>query len=106
MGVNNLWKLLAAAGRTVSIETLRNKTLAIDISIWMVQFIKAMKNDQVSWVVGSVYCVDVAVLHSLLCCQLSDNNDLVVVICCRARCFQMLTSWEPSTDCAVCCFTE
>jgi len=46
MGVQGLWKLLSPAARTVSIETLRNKTLAIDISIWMVQFIKAMKNDQ------------------------------------------------------------
>lgn len=47
MGVQGLWKLLSPAARTVSIETLRNKTLAIDISIWMVQFIKAMRNEQV-----------------------------------------------------------
>eukprot|EP00750_Incisomonas_marina_P026878 INCI5959.4.p1 GENE.INCI5959.4~~INCI5959.4.p1 ORF type:complete len:1390 (-),score=299.17 INCI5959.4:1366-5535(-) len=46
MGVHGLWKLLSSAARTVSIESLRGKTLAIDISIWMVQFIKAMKNDQ------------------------------------------------------------
>ncbi len=48
MGVHGLWKLLSPAARTVSIESLRNKTLAIDISIWMVQFIKAMRNEQVS----------------------------------------------------------
>ena len=37
MGVKGLWELLAVAGRRVSVETLAGKTLAIDVSIWIVQ---------------------------------------------------------------------
>ena len=40
MGVKDLWQLLAPIGRRVSIETLEGKTLAIDASVWIVQFIK------------------------------------------------------------------
>ncbi|KAG5186038.1 XPG N-terminal domain-containing protein, partial [Tribonema minus] len=45
MGVNNLWKLLSPAGRRISIETLERKTLAVDVSIWLVKFIKTMRQD-------------------------------------------------------------
>ncbi|CAH8267010.1 unnamed protein product [Arabidopsis lyrata] len=45
MGVQGLWELLAPVGRRVSVETLANKRLAIDASIWMVQFIKAMRDE-------------------------------------------------------------
>jgi hypothetical protein len=44
MGVNNLWQLLAPAGKRVRMETLAGKTLAIDVSIWLNQFIKAMRD--------------------------------------------------------------
>lgn len=37
---------LAPVGRRVSVETLAGKRLAIDVSIWMVQFIKAMKDEK------------------------------------------------------------
>ena len=37
MGVKGLWELLAITGRRVSVETLAGKTLAIDVSIWIVQ---------------------------------------------------------------------
>ncbi|KAJ4772674.1 5'-3' exonuclease family protein [Rhynchospora pubera] len=46
MGVHGLWELLAPVGRRVSVETLAGKRLAIDASIWMVQFIKAMRDEK------------------------------------------------------------
>lgn len=45
MGVKDLWQLLSPIGRRVSIETLEGKILAIDMSIWITQFIKAMRDD-------------------------------------------------------------
>lgn len=45
MGVHNLWQLLAICGRQVSVETLSGKVLAVDISIWLTQFIKAMRDE-------------------------------------------------------------
>eukprot|EP00603_Paraphysomonas_imperforata_P013888 CAMPEP_0114469704 /NCGR_PEP_ID=MMETSP0104-20121206/10863_1 /TAXON_ID=37642 ORGANISM="Paraphysomonas imperforata, Strain PA2" /NCGR_SAMPLE_ID=MMETSP0104 /ASSEMBLY_ACC=CAM_ASM_000202 /LENGTH=186 /DNA_ID=CAMNT_0001643385 /DNA_START=77 /DNA_END=633 /DNA_ORIENTATION=- len=45
MGVKDLWQLLSPTGRRVSIETLAGKTLAIDASIWITQFIKAMRDE-------------------------------------------------------------
>ncbi|KAH7661726.1 XPG/Rad2 endonuclease protein [Dioscorea alata] len=46
MGVQGLWELLAPVGRRVSVETLAGKTLAIDASIWMVQFMMAMRDER------------------------------------------------------------
>ncbi|KAJ6691196.1 DNA REPAIR PROTEIN COMPLEMENTING XP-G CELLS [Salix koriyanagi] len=46
MGVQGLWDLLAPVGRRVSVETLAGKKLAIDASIWLVQFMKAMRDDK------------------------------------------------------------
>ncbi|KAJ1507312.1 DNA repair protein rad2 [Coelomomyces lativittatus] len=40
MGVKHLWKLLEPAAQQVPLETLAYKTLAIDASIWLYQFIK------------------------------------------------------------------
>ena len=45
MGVQNLWKLLEPCGRRVDVQTLEHKTLAIDASIWLTQFVKAMRDD-------------------------------------------------------------
>jgi DNA excision repair protein ERCC-5 len=45
MGVKDLWQLLAPIGRRVSIETLEGKVLAIDASVWIVQFIKALRDE-------------------------------------------------------------
>ncbi|KAI7741378.1 hypothetical protein M8C21_000838 [Ambrosia artemisiifolia] len=45
MGVHGLWDLLSPVGRRVSVETLAGKRLAIDASIWMVQFMKAMRDE-------------------------------------------------------------
>ena len=45
MGVSRLWDLLAPCGRRVSLESLGRKRLAVDASIWLIQFIKAMRDD-------------------------------------------------------------
>jgi hypothetical protein len=44
MGVKGLWRLLLPIGRRVSIEVLEGKILAIDASIWLTQFLKAMRD--------------------------------------------------------------
>ena len=44
MGVHNLWDLLAPCGRRCSIDSLARKRLAVDASIWLIQFIKAMRD--------------------------------------------------------------
>ncbi|CAI7876723.1 unnamed protein product, partial [Closterium sp. NIES-54] len=41
-----LWELLAPVGRRVSVEALANKTVAVDASIWLVQFLKAMRDER------------------------------------------------------------
>lgn len=46
MGINGLWKLLDPIGRRISIESLEHTTLAIDVSIWLTQFLKAMRDDE------------------------------------------------------------
>ena len=43
MGVKGLWKVLAPAGMRVSVDTLAGKVLAIDASIWLIQFVKGMR---------------------------------------------------------------
>lgn len=42
MGVHSLWELITPLGQSVKIETLRNKRLAIDASIWIYQFMIAL----------------------------------------------------------------
>ncbi|CAD8184137.1 unnamed protein product [Paramecium octaurelia] len=49
MGVYNLWKLLAAAGRNVDIASLRGLRVAIDVSIWMVKLLHGMANSGVNF---------------------------------------------------------
>ena len=46
MGVKNLWSLLEPTGRRVNIEALSGKRVAVDASIWLVQFIKAMRDER------------------------------------------------------------
>ena len=46
MGVTGLWQLLSSCGNNLSIETLWEKFVAVDVSIWLVQFIKAMRDDE------------------------------------------------------------
>jgi len=44
MGVKGLWKLLKPVGYKLNLETLAGQRLAIDASIWLTQFVKAMHN--------------------------------------------------------------
>eukprot|EP00736_Rhodelphis_marinus_P012070 Rmarinus@m.1541 len=44
MGVQGLWDLVAPVGRRIPIETLEGKVLAVDISIWLTQFLAAMRD--------------------------------------------------------------
>lgn len=46
MGVTGLWTALAPVGRRIDVKTLQGKVLAIDVSIWLTQFVKAMRDDQ------------------------------------------------------------
>ncbi|KAK9806600.1 hypothetical protein WJX73_007536 [Symbiochloris irregularis] len=46
MGVQGLWVLLEPVGRRVNIEALTNKRLAVDASIWLHQFLKAMRDEK------------------------------------------------------------
>ena len=39
MGVKGLWKHLRPAGRKINIQDLEGKIIAIDASIWAIQFI-------------------------------------------------------------------
>ena len=44
MGVHGLWKILEPAHRPVRLETLARKRLAVDASIWIYQFLKAVRD--------------------------------------------------------------
>nr|CAH7741902.1 unnamed protein product [Callosobruchus chinensis] len=44
MGVHGLWRLIEPSGKPVPLETLENKILAVDISIWLHQAIKGFKD--------------------------------------------------------------
>jgi len=46
MGVQDLWKLLQPCGNRLAIDTLSTKRLAVDVSIWLTQFIKAMRDGE------------------------------------------------------------
>ncbi|CAO1355662.1 unnamed protein product [Diamesa hyperborea] len=46
MGVTGLWKLIDASGKPVALETLENKVLAIDISIWLHQVVKGYQDNK------------------------------------------------------------
>ena len=46
MGVTHLWELLAPCGRRTSVDALARKRLAVDASIWLIQFVKAMRDEK------------------------------------------------------------
>ena len=43
MGVKGLWQHLAPAARKILLESLQGKVLAIDVSIWIIQFMTALE---------------------------------------------------------------
>ena len=57
MGVKGLWKLMLPIGRRISIETLSGQTLAIDASIWLTQFIKAMRDPETGKVAQAAHLI-------------------------------------------------
>ncbi|XP_066518116.1 DNA excision repair protein ERCC-5 [Hoplias malabaricus] len=44
MGVHGLWKLLESTGKPINPETLEGKILAVDISIWLNQAVKGLRD--------------------------------------------------------------
>ncbi|KAG0683221.1 DNA repair protein rad2 [Pichia californica] len=46
MGVHGLWDLVGPSARPVRLEALRNKRLAVDASIWIYQFLKAVRDKE------------------------------------------------------------
>lgn len=46
MGVQGLWQILEPAGKPVALETLENKVLAVDVSMWLHQALKGMRDSQ------------------------------------------------------------
>ncbi|XDV14406.1 hypothetical protein PO909_014667 [Leuciscus waleckii] len=44
MGVTGLWKLLESTGKPINPETLEGKILAVDISIWLNQAVKGVRD--------------------------------------------------------------
>ncbi|KAM9860530.1 DNA excision repair protein ERCC-5 homolog [Aulostomus maculatus] len=44
MGVHGLWRLLESTGKPVNPETLEGKVLAVDISIWLNQAVKGVRD--------------------------------------------------------------
>jgi DNA excision repair protein ERCC-5 len=44
MGVDQLWRLVAPSGKRIAISRLATRRLAVDVSIWLTQFVKAMRD--------------------------------------------------------------
>ncbi|KAK3047327.1 DNA repair protein rad2 [Extremus antarcticus] len=46
MGVTGLWQILHPCARPIKLETLHRKRLAVDASIWIYQFLKAVRDKE------------------------------------------------------------
>src|ERR1700709_316697 len=46
MGVTGLWPILAPSARPTPLPTLNRKRLAVDASIWIYQFLKAVRDKE------------------------------------------------------------
>ena len=55
MGVKGLWRLLLPIGRRISLESLEGQVLAIDASIWLTQFLQAMRDPDTGRVVRAAH---------------------------------------------------
>lgn len=45
MGVKGLWKIIEKSGVPVALDSLEGKRLAVDISIWIYQLVRALPSD-------------------------------------------------------------
>ena len=46
MGVRGLWEIVGTVAKPIQLESLRNQRLAVDASIWIYQFLKAVRDGQ------------------------------------------------------------
>ncbi|KAK0261271.1 DNA repair protein rad2 [Friedmanniomyces endolithicus] len=46
MGVTDLWHILQPSARPIKIETLHRKRLAVDASLWIYEFLKAVRDNE------------------------------------------------------------
>lgn len=53
MGIKDLWGLIAPCGSRIALETVATRRLAVDASIWLTQFIRAMTDDNGEPIPGS-----------------------------------------------------
>eukprot|EP00418_Pyrodinium_bahamense_P042509 CAMPEP_0179195546 /NCGR_PEP_ID=MMETSP0796-20121207/97205_1 /TAXON_ID=73915 /ORGANISM="Pyrodinium bahamense, Strain pbaha01" /LENGTH=60 /DNA_ID=CAMNT_0020899899 /DNA_START=42 /DNA_END=220 /DNA_ORIENTATION=+ len=53
MGVHGLWDLVSPAGQRVNLSALENKVVAVDASIWLYHFVKAMRDERGNMVKGA-----------------------------------------------------
>lgn len=53
MGVQGLWDLVSPAGQRVNLSALENKVIAVDASIWLYHFLKAMRDEHGNMVKGA-----------------------------------------------------
>ena len=44
MGVKGLWQIIESTARPIQLDSLSDKILAIDASIWLYHFLKAMRS--------------------------------------------------------------
>lgn len=66
MGVNGLWYLLQPAGRPLKLEDMSGKVVAVDISSWLYQYIKALRDEDGS-LVHNAHLLGVWRVSVLLC---------------------------------------
>ena len=53
MGVHGLWDLVAPAGTTCDLKSLSHQVVAVDASIWMFHFVKALRDKEGNMVPGA-----------------------------------------------------
>jgi DNA excision repair protein ERCC-5 len=59
MGVRGLWDLLAPTGSRVGVETLSGKRVAIDASIWLTQFVRAVRDTEAMTTVRNAHLLGI-----------------------------------------------